>query len=144
MVNFSSSDTGCGNPTACGVEVADTFLQQGQGMHGSFSRADTYNFMAAIGSNFKQGFVNQAPVSNADVAITVAQVLNLKLLSRGKLVGRVLSEALVQGPESIDFKAATLESAPATNGLKTILKYQTVGKTRYFDTAGFPGRTLGL
>ena len=32
-------------------------LQQGQGMHGSFSRADTMNFMAAIGPDFKSGFV---------------------------------------------------------------------------------------
>ena len=37
----------------CAVEIADTGLQQGQGMHGSFSRADTMNFMAAIGPDFK-------------------------------------------------------------------------------------------
>jgi hypothetical protein len=37
-----------------------------------------------------------------------------------------------------------MESKPASNGLKTVLKYQTVGRTRYFDVAGFPGRTLGL
>jgi hypothetical protein len=35
------------------VEIADTGLQQGQGMHGSFSRADTFNNMAAIGPDFK-------------------------------------------------------------------------------------------
>ena len=29
------------------AEIADTTLQQGQGMHGSFSRADTGNFTAA-------------------------------------------------------------------------------------------------
>jgi hypothetical protein len=26
----------------------------------------------------------------------------------------------------------------------TVLDYQAVGKTRYFDAAGFPGRTVGL
>jgi hypothetical protein len=26
----------------------------------------------------------------------------------------------------------------------TILTYQTVGQTRYFDAAGYPGRTVGL
>ena len=36
-----SFDTVCGGPVRCTVEVADTVLQQGQGMHGSFSRADT-------------------------------------------------------------------------------------------------------
>jgi hypothetical protein len=25
-----------------------------------------------------------------------------------------------------------------------VLNYQIVGKTRYFDAAGFPGRTVGL
>jgi hypothetical protein len=44
-VNFRSFDTVCGEPVLCTVEVADTVLQQGQGMHGSFSRADTWNFM---------------------------------------------------------------------------------------------------
>ncbi|MGH8001790.1 MAG: alkaline phosphatase family protein [Brasilonema sp.] len=144
LVNFRSFDTGCGNPTACGAELADTGLQQGQGMHGSFSRADTYNTMAVIGPDFKQDYEDLAPASNADVAVTIAKVLNLKLSTQGKLVGRVLSEALVNGPDSIQYKSFTLRSSSAGNGLKTILKYQTVGKTRYFDVAGFPGRTLGL
>ena len=30
------------------------------------------------------------------------------------------------------------------NGLATILVGQSIGKTRYFDAAGFPGRTVGL
>ena len=144
VVNFKSFDTGCGNPTACGAVVADTALQQGQGQHGSFSRADTYNNMTAIGPDFKQGFVNSAPVSNADVAPTVAKVLNLRITERGKLKGRVLAESLVGGPSDVKFKAETLQSRSADNGVKTVLKYQVVGKTRYFDVAGFPGRTLGL
>ncbi|MCM0590113.2 MAG: alkaline phosphatase family protein [Gloeotrichia echinulata DVL01] len=144
VVNFRSFDTGCGNPTACGVDIADTTLQQGQGMHGSFSRADTYNTMAALGLDFKQKYQDQAPAGNADVAPTLAKVLNLKLPAQGKLVGRVLNEALRNGPNKVKSQSQTLESQAATNGLKTILKYQTVGKTRYFDTAGFPGRTLGL
>ncbi|MEH2164852.1 MAG: alkaline phosphatase family protein [Nostoc sp.] len=143
-VNFRTFDTGCGDPTACGVEVADTSLQQGQGMHGSFSRADTYNYMAAIGPDFKKAFVDRVPVSNADVPITLAKILNLKTPHQGKLIGRVLDESLVRGAKKVSFKSNTLTSQPSTNGLKTILKYQTVGSTRYFDVAGFPGRTLGL
>lgn len=143
VVNFRSFNTGCSDPTTCGVIVADTPLQQGQGQHGSFSRADTFNNMAALGPDFKQGFVDKAPVSNADVPITIAELLHLKIPGRGKLVGRILTESLVKGPSEVNFKSETLES-PAANGLKTILKYQTVGQTRYFDAAGFPGRTLGL
>ncbi|HLO84013.1 MAG TPA: alkaline phosphatase family protein [Nostocaceae cyanobacterium] len=144
VVNFRSFDTGCNVPTACGVEIADTPLQQGQGMHGSFSRADTFNIMTAIGPDFKQKYVDLAPVSNADVAVTLAKVLKLKVSTQGQLQGRILTEALQGKSDQVKFKSYTLESTPAENGLKTILKYQTVGKTRYFDVAGFPGRTLGL
>ena len=54
VVNFRSFATGCDDPTICGVEVADTALQQGQGMHGNFSRADTRNIMAAFGPSFRK------------------------------------------------------------------------------------------
>ena len=37
----------------------------------------------------------------------------------------------------------TIRSEPA-NGLRTVLKLQRVGSQRYFDAAGFPGRTVGL
>jgi arylsulfatase A-like enzyme len=144
VVNFRSFDTGCGNITACGAEVADTNLQQGQGMHGSFSRADTYNMMAAIGPDFKQKYQDTAPVSNADLAPTLAQVMKLKLSPQGKLVGRVLTEALLGGTDSVKFQSQVLESPVAKNGLKTILKYQILEGWRYLDAAGFPGRTLGM
>jgi hypothetical protein len=39
-VNFRTFATGCEQPLLCTVEIADTGLQQGQGMHGSFSRAE--------------------------------------------------------------------------------------------------------
>ena len=142
-VNFRSFDTGCGEQTRCGVSVADSGLQQGQGMHGSFSRADTFNFMAAAGPGFKSGFVDPAPVSNADVGKTLAQLLGLKIQNRGKLVGRVIAEAL-PGGGTPQFMQRTMTSAAGVGGLKTTLRYQTVGTTRYFDAAGFPGRTLGL
>ena len=37
-----------------------------------------------------------------------------------------------------------MKSRPSANGLRTVLNLQRVGSQRYFDTAGFPGRTLGL
>ena len=37
-----------------------------------------------------------------------------------------------------------LKSEASTNGLRTVLNFQRVGSQRYFDAAGFPGRTLGL
>lgn len=142
-VNFKTFSSGCAQPLICTVEIADTVLQQGQGMHGSFSRADTMNFMAAIGPDFKAGFVDEAPVSNADVGKTLAHILGLKVTDHGKLVGRVLSEA-IPGGATPRYRAMTLRSDPGAGGLRTMLKYQVVDKTRYFDAAGFSGRTIGL
>jgi arylsulfatase A-like enzyme len=142
-VNFRSFDTVCGEPVRCTVEIADTGLQQGQGMHGSFSRGDTWNFMAMQGPDFKSKFVDPAPASNADLGRTIAQLMQLDPHDKGTLLGRVLSEALPNGAvPPVTSKVVTSE--PAANGLVTVLDMQTVGTTRYFDAAGFPGRTVGL
>ncbi len=144
VVNFRSYASDCGEaPTNCSVEVADTVLRQGQGMHGSFSRGDTFNFMAAIGPDFKAGFVDELPVSNADVGMTAAQLLGLRGSHNGGLVGRVMSEALPNGIVPKAYKAIE-KSKMSENGLQTVLNLQRVGSQRYFDAAGFPGRTLGL
>jgi hypothetical protein len=143
VVNFRSWSSGCDEPTNCSVSVADTVLRQGQGMHGSFSRGDTMNFMAAIGPDFKAGYVDALPVSNADVGATAARLLGLTQKAKGKLVGRVMTEAMPNGatPQAV---SATVKSQPSANGLRTVLNFQRVGTQRYFDAAGFPGRTLGL
>jgi arylsulfatase A-like enzyme len=142
-VNFRSFAGGCEEPLKCAVEIADTGLQQGQGMHGTFSRADTNNFMAALGPDFKTGFVDPAPVSNADIGKTLAHLLGLKVKDKGKLVGRVMSEAL-PGGKTPAVATRRVASPRAANGLQTVVEAQLVGGTRYFDAAGFPGRTLGL
>jgi hypothetical protein len=142
-ISFRSFDTVCGEPVRCAVEVADTTLQQGQGMHGSFSRADTWNFMALQGPDFKSHFVDPAPASNADVGRTIAQLMQLTISDNGKLVGRVLTEALPNGAVP-EMTSRVLISDPAPNGLTTVINMQAVGDTRYFDAGGFPGRTVGL
>ena len=141
-ISFATRDTGCGKPTACGVEIADSGLQQGQGMHGSFGRADTRNTMAAIGPDFREHFEDPAPASNADLGITIAKILQLDIPAKGKLVGRVLTEAM--GGPTPNHDRETLRSEPDSNGNVTALKYQSLGSTLYFDAAGYPGRTLGL
>jgi len=143
VVNFRSYATDCGQPLMCAVSVADTILQQGQGMHGSFSRADTMNFMAAIGPSFKTVFADEAPVSNADIGKTIAYALGLKIPFNGFLQGRVLKEALPSGA-SPTAEGWVERGKPSENGLTTILVGQRVGQVRYFDAAGFPGRTVGM
>ena len=58
-------------------------------------------------------------------------------------MGRVLTEAM-PGGMTPDFTSRTRSSKPDDKGLRTILRYQTVGDTKYFDAAGFLGRTVGL
>jgi hypothetical protein len=142
VINFRSFSTGCDQPVLCTVEVADTTLQQGQGMHGNFSRADTMNFMAAIGPDFKAKFVSETPTSNADVGRTIAHVLGLSIPSKGPLLGRVVSEALPNG--AVPTVMAQTVRSPVANGLSTVLMRYDVDSVPYFDVAGFPGRTVGL
>lgn len=153
VVSFRSFTTDCGReftpgarqPLLCAAEISDYFLQQGQGMHGSFSRADTWNFMAARGPDFKRGYVDLLPTSNADIGITIAHLLRLPLTPKGPYSGRVLAESLRSSYGApIPVRVDRIESEPAPNGLKTTLRTRTVAGHTYFDAAGFEGRTVGL
>lgn len=134
VINFRTWSSGCAQPTNCQVEVADTTLQQGQGMHGSFGRGDTLNFTAATGPDFKRGFVDPVPVSNADVGMMMARLLHLSIASRGSLLGRPVLEA-APGAAVPRFTGGFSRSSPASDGSRTILFYQTVGTVRYVDSA---------
>jgi hypothetical protein len=135
-------------PTLCTAEVADTPLVQGQGMHGSFSRADTWNFMAARGPDFRAGFIDPLPASNADIGMTIAHILGLSIHPTGKLTGRVLTEALSTSSHSDPLPAVTRgvrRSDPDPRyQLRTELRTQTVDGHVYLDAAGFANRTVGL
>jgi hypothetical protein len=143
VVNFRTFSTGCADPLTCGVEVADTGLQQGQGMHGSFSRADTAIIGGAIGPDFRARFEDPAPTSNADIGKTMAHILGLKIKDTGNLVGRVLTEVMPAGAMP-KWRSTQKISAPDAAGRATVVATQVLGSTRYFDAAGYPGRTLGL
>ena len=130
----------------CTAIIADTSLSEGQGMHGSFSRSDTYNFMAARGPDFRARYNDRLPASNADIGMTIARVLGLTIAPRGKLTGRVLIEALngTIGEPPLPAPEPPIVSKPGAHGLRTVLKTQSVGSQKYYTTAGFPGRTAGL
>ncbi|MBS0331210.1 MAG: alkaline phosphatase family protein, partial [Proteobacteria bacterium] len=136
MISFKSWSTGCEDPEMCGVEIADSSQQQGQGIHGSFGRQDTHNFMAAIGPDFKSRFVDPAPVSNADWANTLAQIIGVQLSDKGKLRGRVMAEALADGGAPPESTAIVVRSEPAANGFVTVLNAQEAAGETYFDAAG--------
>ncbi|MDB5440738.1 MAG: nucleotide pyrophosphatase [Caulobacteraceae bacterium] len=143
VVSFRSVSTGCDQPELCAAEVADSTLQQGQGMHGAFSRADTHNFTAAVGPDFKAGYRDAAPMSNADLPVTLIKILGLKSTSKGALTGRVLSEAIGGGAE-LAGTPKVVRSAPAANGFVTQLCVQEAAGHAYYDAAGAPGTAVGL
>jgi hypothetical protein len=127
------------NPIMSEVEIADYPLQHGQGMHGSFGRSNTFQFMAAMGPDFKAQFADRAPVSNADIAPTLARILGLHLDSVGSLRGRVLFEALVGGPQPQPSERKVVSSDDAAARRRTILLYEQMGEQVYFDKACFTG-----
>jgi len=144
IVGFASrAIPGCKPLLMCAAEEADTSLETGQGMHGTFSRADTRNFMAAFGPHFKARFADRAPVSNADINPTLAHILGLTIVAKGGLTGRVAGEAL-KGGKPVTAVRTAIRSLPAANGFVTVLDAQRAGDTPYFDAAGDPGRIVGL
>ena len=134
-VNFKTFSLDPKNPLQTAVQIADSTLQEGQGMHGSLGRDNTLNNMAAMGPDFKRGFVDPAPVGNADLAQTLAAVLGLQLPANGALTGRVVEEALVGGPKSVRFEPEVVVSAPTDSLRATVLEYQKIAGHRYFDRA---------
>jgi hypothetical protein len=116
------------------IQISDTSLQEGQGMHGGFGRDQTYNNMAAFGPDFKQAYVDNAPFANSDIVPTLAQILGFDMKPRGKLVGRVAREALNGGKDAPATETRTLTSSPA-NGKRTVLKYQELDGVRYLHSA---------
>jgi arylsulfatase A-like enzyme len=126
------------NPTdlQSAVQISDTWLQEGQGMHGGFGRDSTYNNMAAVGPDFKKGFVDPAPAGNGDITPTIAHLLGFAMPAGGSLVGRVLTEALGAAPAAAAPPLRYLRST-TVNGKQTVLVYQEQGGVRYLDTACF-------
>ncbi|WP_443748229.1 alkaline phosphatase family protein [Asticcacaulis solisilvae] len=132
------------NPEVCSILTVDGGLQQGQGSHGALTRANTRNFMAAIGPDFKAGFADASPVSNADITPTLAHILGFQLAPKGTLVGRVIHEALPGGPDATPTTTNVVRSDAAANGFNTVLETQSADGETYLDAAGMPGRVVGL
>lgn len=116
------------------IQVSDTVLQEGQGMHGGFGRDSTFNNMAAIGPDFKTSTVDDAAAGNIDIAPTIAHVLGLPWTTKG-ITGRVLTEALAGGPASRSAPSLQYLRSTVVNGQQTLLIYQERDGVRYL-TAG--------
>jgi predicted AlkP superfamily pyrophosphatase or phosphodiesterase len=116
-------------------QISDSHLQEGQGNHGALARDQTFNNMAAMGPDFKAGFVDDAPMGNIDIAPTIAHILGIEMPSVGTLKGRVLTEALAGGALLKPDAEKTMVSAPFKDGIRTVLEYQELDGVRYYDRA---------
>jgi len=82
-----------------GVNYSDG-LGTGQGMHGTAGSRELHNFGAAIGPDFRKGYVDRSPTGNVDVAPTMSRILGLEPNVGPDAVyptGRVLEEAMSEG-----------------------------------------------
>jgi arylsulfatase A-like enzyme len=135
VVGFKTFYLNAGNLMQ-GVQISDTNLQEGQGNHGGFGRESTWNNMAAIGPDFKQGNVDSAPVGNADIVPTAAKILGLEMPSKGKLQGRVMEEALQGKPDAKTPEMTWMASDPAAdNSLRTVMFLEEFGGQKYLHSA---------
>ena len=119
-----------GDDIQTAAQISDSSMQEGQGQHGGFGRECTFNAMAAWGPDFKTHFSDTAPVSNADITPTLAQILGFDLPSVGALKGRVIKEALLGGPSA---PAAPLKyvSSDLAGGSRAAFYYEELDGERY-------------
>jgi len=116
------------------IQISDTSLQDGQGMHGGFGRNSTNNNMAAIGPDFKTNYTDDAPVSNADIVPVLAKIMGIALQPKGRLQGRMIREALRGQPDAPAVELRRLVSQP-DGKITTVLQYQEFDGVRYLRSA---------
>jgi arylsulfatase A-like enzyme len=105
-----------------------------RGTHASLSPFDMHNTLVAAGPDFRQGFVDEIPSGNVDVAPTIIKILGAK--PPGTMDGRVLSEALASAqPKSPSIRKQQLRAhtkLPAGEWTQT-LDVSEVNGVRYLD-----------
>jgi arylsulfatase A-like enzyme len=102
--------------------------------HASLSPFDMHNTLVAAGPDFRQGFVDETPSGNMDVAPTILKILGVK--PSRPMDGRVLSEALNAGdpkPPEIATKQLRAHATLPTGEWTQTLDVSEVDGVRYLD-----------
>ena len=112
--------------------------------HASLSPYDLHNTLVAAGPDFRQGFVDNMPSGNVDVAPTILKILGVKPAQ--PVDGRVLSEALnlsSTGSANIETKELRAQAKLPGGGWEQSLRISEVDGVRYLEegTAAFTART---
>lgn len=114
----------------------------GAGLHGSASPYELRNTLIAGGPSFKQNFASTAPSGNIDLTPTALRILGQDVPAH--MDGRVLEEALKDGPELADIEVyeTTLEGAPLrttdeqTHKTRHYARLVTASGHSYLESAG--------
>lgn len=106
----------------------------GLGQHGSMSRHEMNNTLLARGPNFRARTRIASPTGNVDIAPTVLNLLGLSIPA--DMDGRVIEEALVNGPDSVESTTdAHLAGREVLNGVyRQGITLSRVGSTVYLDS----------
>jgi hypothetical protein len=112
-------------------------VASGSGYARQFQPRRHQEFHGGDRTDFKAGYVDLLPVSNADVGVTAAKLLGLDRKPKGTLVGRVMTEAMPNGATPKGY-TGTVSGKPAANGLQTVLKFQRAGSA-LFRCGGISG-----
>ncbi len=105
-----------------------------QATHASLSPFDLHNTLVAAGPDLRQGFIDETPSGNVDVAPTVLKILGVKLSQ--PVDGRVLTEALNSetgaAPRVETKELQAIAKSPTGNWTQKLLISEVNG-TRYID-----------
>jgi arylsulfatase A-like enzyme len=99
--------------------------------HGSMSPWTVRNTMLAWGPDFKHGVTLRTPSANVDVAPTLLYLLGES--HADKLDGRVLSEALVNGPDPEKITADVRTLRVEDGDFRSVIQITETGGKRYID-----------
>jgi arylsulfatase A-like enzyme len=99
--------------------------------HGSMSPWNVRNTMLAWGPSFKKGTICHAPAGNVDVTPTILALLGID--ERDGLDGRVLSEALADGPDEEQLVVETRVHTVEAGTYRAALQISTVDGRRYVE-----------
>ncbi len=115
-----------------GEIASDLGKNAGQGSHSTFSPYDLNNTLIASGPDFRQGWKEETPTGNIDVAPTIMHLLGLEPPEPPD--GRVLLEALRDGGEAPVSNPQDLaaERDLGESVWRQTLRLTTVGSSRYF------------
>ncbi len=117
--------------------IAGEVTLPGVASHGTLSPYDVRTAFIAYGASIKRGARSSVPTGNIDLAPTALALLGLPVPDT--MDGRVLEEALVDGPEPAAVEVGTREYTAETawdgGSYRLIVRKSFVGGTAYIDLA---------